>query len=102
MISHISKLGDDATTLYAQLRLALVAMTNKCPTGEEFVALRRTVGGAVPWWDRNMEYRDKKHNKALTAMIERLQDLFIERVGEWTAYMAPCAGGNGKSDMGST
>ena len=36
-----------------------------------------------------MEYRDKKHNKALTAMIERLQDLFIERVGGWTAYMAP-------------
>ena len=90
MISQISKLGDDAAALYAQLRLALVAMTNKCPTGEEFVALRRTVGEAVPWWDRNMEYRDKKHNKALTAMIERLQDLFIERVGEWTAYMAPC------------
>ena len=22
-------------------------------------------------------------------MVERLQDLFIERVGEWTAYMAP-------------
>ena len=89
MISHIRKLGDDAHTLYAQLQLALAAMTSKCPQGEEFVALRRTVGGAMPWWDRNMEYRDKKHNKALTAMIDRLQDLFIERVGEWTAYMAP-------------
>ena len=55
---------------------------------ERFVALRHTIGGAVPWWDANGEERDKKHNSALVEIIKQLQVLFIERTKEWTTHAA--------------
>ena len=91
MAQYASKLQQDASTLAAQLQLALRALTTVGGGRDtkEYEALRHTVGGKLPRWDHNEEMRDKKHNKALTNMVVRLQNLYIERLNDWTSYAAP-------------
>ena len=57
-------------------------------TGEGYTALRHTVGGAIPNWDDNAETHDNEYSPAIATIIMSLQKLFIERISEWTHFMA--------------
>ena len=64
-------------------------MCQRHPAGARYEALRHTVGGALAWWDDDHEALDTAHNKTLAPMIVSIQNLFIERLNEWTTFMAP-------------
>ena len=83
------KIGDDACTMCAQLTRALEAVKDRGVSEVNFMALRHTVGGKLPWWDHNKEERDIKYNGAMIEHVTQLQDLFIERTKAWCAYVAP-------------
>ena len=89
MLVYVRRIGSNATTLRTQIQQALSAMCQRHPAGARYEALRHTVGGALAWWDDDHEALDTAHNKTLAPMIVSIQNLFIERLNEWTTFMAP-------------
>ena len=89
ILKYVTRIGSDATTLRIQVQGAISAMCQRHPVGARYLALRDTVGGALAWWDGRCEELDKKHNTTLTTMVAEVQNMFIERMREWTTFMAP-------------
>jgi len=87
MRNYTRKIGFSATKLTNQLTSALRAMSTRTPEGEYFTALKHTIGGALPDWDDQHVTNNKIYNKALITQVAKLQDLYIERIKEWTQFM---------------
>ena len=79
-------------------RFVLCANGTLCAVGERYDALRHIIGGALAWWDNNHEELDRLHNKELIPMLVCIQNLFIERLQEWSALMAPSGWRSDKHD----
>ena len=86
---QVRRIGEDARGVREQVQRALGAMCARHPTGDRYAALRNLVGGAVVRWGANEEAHDKEHNAHVVQTIMGIQSLFIERLHEWTARMAP-------------
>ena len=89
LIDYTRKIGHAARTLTGWAEGALRAMCMREPRGRVYMDLRGIVGGTIPWWDSEEEEMDAKHNKHIVMHLTHIQSLFSERLGEWTAIMAP-------------
>ena len=89
LATYLKAVGQDGRTAYAQIQQAATAIRDRNLIGESYEAVRHTAGGAIPTWDDNVERNDRKHNEQVIHMLVDIQKLFIERVRQWTTFMAP-------------